>query len=59
MKEVPANVYNAFYDQNAGSFIAGALAALVTTECTDPLLSGANPEKVVGGCGSDGIADHQ
>lgn len=39
------NVYSMLYSQSEGSFLAGAFAALVTTNTE---LKGANPEKVVG-----------
>ncbi|WP_239616397.1 BMP family lipoprotein [Cohnella mopanensis] len=39
------NVYSMLYSQSEGSFLAGAFAALVTTNTE---LKGANPDKVVG-----------
>lgn len=39
------NVYSMLYSQSEGSFLAGAFAAMVTT---DPSFAGANPDKVIG-----------
>lgn len=45
MAEVRPNIFNSMYNQCEGSFLAGAFAALVTTNTE---LEGVNPEKVIG-----------
>ena len=45
MTEVRPNIFNSMYNQCEGSFLAGAFAALVTTNTE---LAGANPDKVIG-----------
>lgn len=46
------NIYSMLYSQSEGSFLAGAFAAMVTTNTE---LKGANPEKVVGFVGGMNI----
>ena len=52
MDEVRPNIYNVQYNQCEGSFLAGALAALVTTN-TD--MEGINADKVVGAIGNNDV----
>ena len=50
MEKSYPNIYSADYKGNEGAFLAGALAAMVTTASTDEMPY-ANPEKVVGWVG--------
>lgn len=52
MAALRPNIYNAQYNQCEGSFLAGALAALVTTD-TD--MEGVNADKVVGAIGNNDV----